>query len=497
MKVLAQANWRQCSAMNFVRLGLLFAAFQPLRAQQPPTITVQPGSQSVMVTSNAVFTVVASGHNPLSYQWRFSTTRIMGATNSTLVLTNVQCTNAGSYSVVITNKFGSTTSAAAVLTPINPNPPVILCPSNLIVQCYSDVPPPATQDVIASDNSGQVSTEHISDAATTNGAQINIARTFRATGACGNFADCTQTIIVRDTIPPTISCPPDKTNVACDGVFPGLPMAVDNCDTNPTIQNVFVFQRTGTNGLAEIYTTCWRAYDHSGNTNYCCQQITIVPYQGYVPPGTNTSAKLLASRTSFSPKSLTPSFSLQRGVPGIMSGTGSSFPGPQLASPCGRLSGTNLWFGLSSRDDGYAVVRADGCRELVIYAGINICFPTSLVHVACCLATNNPCQLRFFAQKTNLFWIALDGVTNRAALELAFGFDPGFESFGLNPDRSFELRSGIAPAVSYHLLATTNIAQAWTTLLTTNLSTNFPYLYYRDATATNFPLRFYRIAPSF
>src|SRR5213592_2826493 len=36
-----------------------------------------------------------------------------------------------------------------------------------------------------------------------------IARTWTATDGCGNSASCVQTITVRDTVKPTITCPPD------------------------------------------------------------------------------------------------------------------------------------------------------------------------------------------------------------------------------------------------------------------------------------------------
>jgi hypothetical protein len=64
----------------------------------------------------ATFTVGAGGTPPFTYQWRRGTTAILGATNSTLSLTNVQSADQGSYSVVVSNSAGSATSDPASLT---------------------------------------------------------------------------------------------------------------------------------------------------------------------------------------------------------------------------------------------------------------------------------------------------------------------------------------------------------------------------------------------
>jgi hypothetical protein len=80
-----------------------------------PTITTQPASQSVTAGSNVTFSVAASG-DPTGYQWSFAGTAISGATSATLALNNVQAASAGSYSVVVSNAFGSVTSSAATLT---------------------------------------------------------------------------------------------------------------------------------------------------------------------------------------------------------------------------------------------------------------------------------------------------------------------------------------------------------------------------------------------
>jgi len=82
-----------------------------------PSIVQQPTNQATWVNSNATFAVGAAGTAPLAYQWLFNgTNSIAGATNATLALTGLGVTNAGNYSVIITNLAGSITSAVATLT---------------------------------------------------------------------------------------------------------------------------------------------------------------------------------------------------------------------------------------------------------------------------------------------------------------------------------------------------------------------------------------------
>ena len=82
----------------------------------PPSITQQPANQTVLVGSDAIFSVAADGCPSVSYQWYFNGTDLLaGATNTSLTLTNVQLTNAGNYSVIVTNAVGSVTSSNAIL----------------------------------------------------------------------------------------------------------------------------------------------------------------------------------------------------------------------------------------------------------------------------------------------------------------------------------------------------------------------------------------------
>jgi len=81
-----------------------------------PTITTQPASLSVTAGSSATFSVVASGSDTLSYQWRKGSSAISGATSSSYTISSVASSDAGSYDVVVTNSVGSVTSSAATLT---------------------------------------------------------------------------------------------------------------------------------------------------------------------------------------------------------------------------------------------------------------------------------------------------------------------------------------------------------------------------------------------
>lgn len=85
----------------------------------PPTITVQPGNQTVNAGQITKFTLTATGTAPLAYQWRKNGVNIPGATG--LVYTTpvlVPADNGSLFSVVVSNAGGSVTSTNALLTVI-------------------------------------------------------------------------------------------------------------------------------------------------------------------------------------------------------------------------------------------------------------------------------------------------------------------------------------------------------------------------------------------
>ena len=89
-------------------------------------IIIQPVSQTVDEGANVAFTVVAQGVAPLTYQWYFNGTNVLSAeTNSSLSLTNVQASQAGSYSVNVTNSLGFELSQSASLVVNTLKPPLV------------------------------------------------------------------------------------------------------------------------------------------------------------------------------------------------------------------------------------------------------------------------------------------------------------------------------------------------------------------------------------
>ena len=93
----------------------------------PPSVTTDPQDQTVLVGQNANFNVLASGTFPLGYQWYYNTNTVLtNQTGSTLTVTNAQLTDAGGYSVIVSNAYGLATSAVAQLTVNVPNQPSII-----------------------------------------------------------------------------------------------------------------------------------------------------------------------------------------------------------------------------------------------------------------------------------------------------------------------------------------------------------------------------------
>jgi GH25 family lysozyme M1 (1,4-beta-N-acetylmuramidase) len=83
----------------------------------PPYIFSQTLNALAADTGEGVcISAAAGGKGVLNYQWFFNSSKISGATNTTLTIAGAQLTNAGNYSVIVSNTFGSVTSSIVSLT---------------------------------------------------------------------------------------------------------------------------------------------------------------------------------------------------------------------------------------------------------------------------------------------------------------------------------------------------------------------------------------------
>ena len=82
----------------------------------PPTITVQPQSQTVGLGTTVTFSVSVSGSAPLSYQWTKGGSDIPGANGASYTIASATAADAGVYAVKVSNAAGNATSADATLS---------------------------------------------------------------------------------------------------------------------------------------------------------------------------------------------------------------------------------------------------------------------------------------------------------------------------------------------------------------------------------------------
>jgi sugar lactone lactonase YvrE len=197
--------------------GTLTTSQALLTVTGPPTIVAQPASLIVTQSQDAAFSVTPAGTTPLSCQWRFNNVPISGATATNYTVSSAQSTNAGSYSVVVTNAYGSVTSAVATLTVLVP-PSIVAGPLSLIVTQGQD----ASFSVTSSGSAplgfqwqfnalpipGATATNYdVADAQPTDAGSYSVV----ITNALGSFTSSVATLTV--LVPPSITNQPQSQTI--------------------------------------------------------------------------------------------------------------------------------------------------------------------------------------------------------------------------------------------------------------------------------------------
>jgi hypothetical protein len=89
---------------------------------QPPVFTQNPASSTRYAGGTVTLASLATGGNHIDYKWLHGAGFVSGATNSSLVLSNLQGSDAGDYKAVASNAAGSGTSTVATVTVLVPTP---------------------------------------------------------------------------------------------------------------------------------------------------------------------------------------------------------------------------------------------------------------------------------------------------------------------------------------------------------------------------------------
>src|SRR5438445_6881496 len=113
----------------------------------------------------------------------------------------------------------------------------------------------------ASDTCGNVTVPVVGTVTNLNahcGNTFDATRTWRATDACGNTAECSQTVTVDENTPPTITCVPNKT-VECTSTWSfDPPTASATCGHATITLLITVTNPTGHCGHTFDATRTWR-----------------------------------------------------------------------------------------------------------------------------------------------------------------------------------------------------------------------------------------------
>ena len=85
-------------------------------SELPPVIVQQPLSVVSAFGGTATFSATINGTSPFTYRWLLNGTNLAGATNQTLLLTNLLRNQEGLYSLAVRNTYGNAISSGASLS---------------------------------------------------------------------------------------------------------------------------------------------------------------------------------------------------------------------------------------------------------------------------------------------------------------------------------------------------------------------------------------------
>ncbi len=206
-----------------------------------------------------------------------------------------------------TDDCGNTTTETQIITVQDTPPPVITCPSDVVLECPADTSVEANGSATATDNcDDSVEITYEDEVIPGVGNNKTVIRVWTATDECGNSSSCEQIIVVEDTIAPELSVSVEPAvlwpvNHKMVEVLPAVSVS-DGCDDDVdvtvsvtsdeddngkgdgnTSEDIEVtdagriFLRAERNGKGDgrVYTITYEAEDASGNTTQATATVTV------------------------------------------------------------------------------------------------------------------------------------------------------------------------------------------------------------------------------
>jgi N-acetylneuraminic acid mutarotase len=112
--------------------GEVYSEDATLTVVVPPSIVTDPASQTVALGGSLMFTVAATGDQPLEYVWYKDGLLLIICPCPSYMISDAQPSDAGEYYCTVRNAGGSTQSARAVLT-VGLPPAIVQQPASLVV----------------------------------------------------------------------------------------------------------------------------------------------------------------------------------------------------------------------------------------------------------------------------------------------------------------------------------------------------------------------------
>ena len=106
LKALVRIRLQNVRDSNFEIISSAEGKFFVFISDAPQQVTVTPNKVEVPLTQSITLTCVADGFPKPTYAWKFNG-RLNGVRQNTFTLTNADVSDAGNYTCVATNDFGS------------------------------------------------------------------------------------------------------------------------------------------------------------------------------------------------------------------------------------------------------------------------------------------------------------------------------------------------------------------------------------------------------